>query len=276
MRKLLSIILMLALILTLSACKDKNYYDTSINVQFFADTNDSENDNPTIIKDLSTGDKITKPADPVKPGYEFVGWFTDHELTNEWDFDNDTVGDKTMYLFAKWFSVGFQITYITYGGELAEKYELEGGGYGEGFKPGDLTSLPIPTQRGYLFKAWYLYEWVDESSTIPGDGGYTTLPDDAVASITLYAHWEIINSRVLFKANFPIDDQGPANPSPKFMDFGEEIQFDTFEDTLGYRFVGWCKTSAGCDDNPDWWFVNGTPFDWTSNQTLYGIWEEIE
>ena len=47
------------------------------------------------------GDKIVKPADPVKDGYTFGGWFKDAGLTQPWDFDKDTVtADTTLY--PKW------------------------------------------------------------------------------------------------------------------------------------------------------------------------------
>ena len=44
---------------------------------------------------------IASPKDePVKDGYEFVGWFADVELTNEWNFDTTLTENKTLY--AKW------------------------------------------------------------------------------------------------------------------------------------------------------------------------------
>lgn len=44
--------------------------------------------------------KITKPADPVREGYTFGGWFTDDECTKSYDFDSKITASFTLY--AKW------------------------------------------------------------------------------------------------------------------------------------------------------------------------------
>lgn len=47
------------------------------------------------------GEKLTRPADPVREGKQLVGWFKDIHLTEEWNFETDTVkGNMTLY--AKW------------------------------------------------------------------------------------------------------------------------------------------------------------------------------
>jgi uncharacterized protein (TIGR02145 family) len=44
---------------------------------------------------------IIRPEDPIKSGYDFAGWFSDSELTYEWNFSSDVVvSDITLY--AKW------------------------------------------------------------------------------------------------------------------------------------------------------------------------------
>lgn len=47
------------------------------------------------------GEKISKPADPVREGYSFDGWYSDIDLKNPWDFENDIV-ESNMTLYAKW------------------------------------------------------------------------------------------------------------------------------------------------------------------------------
>ena len=54
----------------------------------------------TVQTDLSYGDKLTKPEDPVKDGYTFAGWYKDSACTQGWDFETGISGDMTLY--AKW------------------------------------------------------------------------------------------------------------------------------------------------------------------------------
>ena len=53
-----------------------------------------------VVTDLSAGDKVTKPEDPVKDGYTFAGWHKDTACTQPWDFNDGITGDMTLY--AKW------------------------------------------------------------------------------------------------------------------------------------------------------------------------------
>ena len=44
---------------------------------------------------------VTAPADPVKQGYVFAGWYSDEELTTSYTFPA-TMPDKDAYVYAKW------------------------------------------------------------------------------------------------------------------------------------------------------------------------------
>lgn len=46
------------------------------------------------------GGKLLKPADPVRDGYRFAGWYVDARGTVAWNFDDPVTGDMTLY--AKW------------------------------------------------------------------------------------------------------------------------------------------------------------------------------
>lgn len=47
------------------------------------------------------GERITRPEDPYREGYQFDGWYSDIHLTNEWNFEEDLV-EENMTLYAKW------------------------------------------------------------------------------------------------------------------------------------------------------------------------------
>lgn len=47
------------------------------------------------------GETLTRPADPVREGYRLEGWYSDIDMQDPWDFDQDVVrGNMTLY--AKW------------------------------------------------------------------------------------------------------------------------------------------------------------------------------
>lgn len=46
------------------------------------------------------GEKIVKPENPIREGYSLEGWYTDIDLTDEWNFDNEV--EENMSLYAKW------------------------------------------------------------------------------------------------------------------------------------------------------------------------------
>ena len=48
----------------------------------------------TFVKD---GDTIAKPEDPSEKGYTFMGWYTDENFTNKYDFSSPVTSDLALY-----------------------------------------------------------------------------------------------------------------------------------------------------------------------------------
>lgn len=70
---------------------------TTYNVTFDSVSGSKVDDILDVVKDS----KISKPADPVKKGFEFEGWFKESDYKNEWNFNSDIV-EKNLTLYAKW------------------------------------------------------------------------------------------------------------------------------------------------------------------------------
>lgn len=58
----------------------------------------------TLVDDqfVDFGDQVIKPSNPTREGFGFVGWYADEELTDEWQFNVDTMPDESITLYAKW------------------------------------------------------------------------------------------------------------------------------------------------------------------------------
>jgi uncharacterized repeat protein (TIGR02543 family) len=52
-------------------------------------------------QEIAYGDKVAKPAEPVRNGYSFVGWYTDVAFSNAFSFSAPIHQDTTLY--AKWY-----------------------------------------------------------------------------------------------------------------------------------------------------------------------------
>ena len=91
--------------------------------------------------------KITRPTDPTKDGFIFMGWFSDEELENEFDFDAKI--EKSITIYAKWLDA--ETTYLVH-------FEVNGGSEIDdvNVKHGLKVQKPAdPTKEGFLFKGWY-------------------------------------------------------------------------------------------------------------------------
>ena len=118
-------------------------------VVVFDTTGGNEISNLNVLE----GEKVSKPTDPTKEGYNFLGWFLDD---NEWDFANDVI-EKDITLTAKWeSSSSYSITYNLNGGEIKGEYQTS-------YFDNEGYILPVPTKEGYTFDGWYLDEEFESS-----------------------------------------------------------------------------------------------------------------
>ncbi|EAC4617469.1 LPXTG cell wall anchor domain-containing protein, partial [Listeria monocytogenes] len=56
---------------------------------------------------VEVGELVTKPQDPNKDGYAFIGWYDTETGGNKWDFSTDTMPANDMTLYAQFNKLGF-------------------------------------------------------------------------------------------------------------------------------------------------------------------------
>lgn len=265
MKKIILTLLLAVSLFTLAACGNKTPdARDELTVVFF--TSNNNGDSLERLRNIEKNSLIPIPEEPSRQGFTFEGWYADYQLTDSWDFDTDKIGEESMVLYAGWIPTLFNISYELYGGEMiTDDYMTE-------FYAGDSGVLPIAKKAGFSFVAWYLYPWVDESSTIPGDSGHQVLPEGQVQDLVLYAHWKPVSVRVTFSINYPVEGQGPDSISPILFDYGDAVDFPQLENTGTYRFIGWNTRKDGTGD----FYEQGEIFERTQRVTLYGAWELID
>jgi uncharacterized repeat protein (TIGR02543 family) len=260
MKKLFVLVFLVINIMMLSACADTQSPDELINVIFFVGNTGSSVESYINVE---AGTKIDEPEAPVRAGFSFLGWYEDIEKTKLWDFDNDVLGDTTMILYAKWEPLVLDLFFDLNGGTMLTD------DYPSSFTAGETFVLPTARRTGFTFIAWFTYDWEDASSTKPGDKGYQNVPTNVSEDLYLYAHWKPIVVTVTFRANYPVEDEGPANPNSISIPYGTLIDFPILEDTNDYVFLGWNTRSDGEGD----WYVNGEIFTRSQRLTIYGVWQ---
>lgn len=125
------------------------------------------------------GETVSKPADPTRSGYIFVGWYKEADCETPWSFETDTV-TANLTLYAKWTpkpadpppaAKTHTVRFLDGGTELASHTVQEGS---KAAPPDE------PVKRGYRFAGWYTdpegTEAFDFETPVTGD-------------LTLYAKW---------------------------------------------------------------------------------------
>ena len=124
---------------------------------------------------------INKIDDPIRNGYTFEGWYTDTNFTTEWDFENDSVKEDDITLYAKWTKNSYGVVFNSQGGSEVK---------GQSAKFDEKIEKPQePTKAGYTFAGWYKEEQCEN----PWDFATDKVP---ASNLTLYAKW-ILNSTEL-------------------------------------------------------------------------------
>lgn len=186
---------------------------------------------------------ITRPADPVRYGYSFSGWFKEARCINAFDFNSDKIRGTTT-LFAKWTINDYQVVFDSQGGSacasVMTKYEST------------INPPTQPARSNYTFGGWFR----DTSFTNPWN--FTT--DKVQGDTTLYAKWIPVVYKVTFNTK-------GGNEIPAIgVNYDSTLPAITPPVLTGYSFSGWFKDS-GCTQA---WNLAGDRV--TGPVTLYAKW----
>jgi len=199
-------------------------------------------------QEILPGEKVTKPADPARSGFTFGGWYTDSTLSDEWNFDSDTVS-ANMTLYAKWLC---KVTFNSNGGSsISSKYVAEGG---------TVAEPTAPTRTGYTFGGWY------SNSALSATWNFST--NTVSSATTLYAKWTAHTYTVQYNAN---GGTGAMASVGHTYDVKKALTGNSFTRT-GYRFAGWATSATGSVAYSDGESVKNLTATDGATVTLYAKW----
>ena len=167
-------------------------------------TFDTDDGSAVESQTVVSGRNAVRPADPVRTGYTFAGWYLDGEV---YDFDTPVTTDLT--LTAHWTANQYTITFDTAGGSEIAPITQD---YGT-----PITAPAAPIRTGYTFAGW--------SPALPA-----AMPAE---NMTVTAQWTVNQYTITF------DTAGGSAIAPITQDYGTAITAPADPTRNGYTFVGW-------------------------------------
>lgn len=205
------------------------------NVKFFALQGTPEPEDQEVLEN----GKVTKPVDPTREDYRFLGWYLP-DSTEVYDFNLPVTSD--LIISAKWEKIIYvTVTYNLDGGTpLIDDVKLE--------KGKKVTEPEEPEKEGYEFIGWFVGS-VEFDFDLPIN-----------ENVTIKAKWEkiIVSYEVTFDLVYDIETF-----SENVLE-GETVTEPDNPVRDGYKFVGWYLEEEVFDFN--------SPIE--DNLTLKAVWQK--
>ena len=232
-KSLLFFILALTVVLLICSCGGK--IPNLFVVDF--ETNTTESSVQSLA--IEEGKTCSRPQDPTKEGYIFLGWYNGETL---WNFATDTV-TSDLTLTAKWQRITYTVTFNSDGGSEVAKQTIN---------YGDVASKPQnPAKLDSEFLGWYNGEKLWNFDT-----------DTVTENITLTAKWK---NCTVYTVTF--DSDGGTAVNKQNVMHNEKLTEPTPPTKAGHKFIGW-------HNGETLWNFATTAI--TSNITLKAKWEVSE
>lgn len=214
---------------------------------------------------VAEGDSVVEPDQPEKEGYDFKGWYSNAELTDESKYTFSEKVNSDITLYAKWEEKSgggepdpveeYTVTFNSNGGTQVPSQKVTEGESAE--------EPDAPTREGYEFLGWYSSEELTDESRY-------TFNEKVNEDITLYAKWKEISGDGEQKNQYTVvfDSQGGSQVAEQKVEEGKQASQPQNPTKEGYQFDGWYTDKAF-----------SVKYDFSSpvgsNLTLYAKWTKI-
>jgi uncharacterized repeat protein (TIGR02543 family) len=198
-------------------------------------------------QNIAYGSLVTRPADPVRANYIFLGWYKAPVLLTQWNFGSDVVTGPTT-LYAIWLLDEYTVSFNANGGTGSKAVKMT---YGSKLSP------PTVTRTGYTNNGWYK----DSACTT----AWNLNSDTVTANVTVYAKWTANNYTVTYNAN-----GGSVSPTSKSVTYAGTYGSLPTPSRTGYDFSGWYTDASGGSK-----ITSTTSMTTATNHTLYAHWSRI-
>ena len=161
------------------------------------------------------GEKVEKPADPIKEGYTFEGWY---EATSLFAYTFNTIEAREVSLKAVWSINQYTINFNSNGGTSVKPITQD---YGT-----TVLAPTNPTKTGYTFAGWY-----EDGKT----NAYAFNKIEA-RNVSLKAKWIANQYSITF------DSDGGTPVGKITQNFGTSVVAPANPTKPGFNFLGWFES----------------------------------
>ncbi len=176
-------------------------------VTFDANGGSFTGNNTTITQTVAKGGYATRPSNPTRENYTFLGWYENQTGGTEFNFNTAINADKTLY--ARWEPYPV-VTFDANGGSFSGNTSTITQSVAKGGKATRPETDPV--KEGFTFLDWY------EEATCVTPFDFDTAIN---ANKTLYAGWE--NAGTFHGTTYHVLEEadGTAGPDWTYVEFGD-------------------------------------------------------
>lgn len=234
-------------------------------------------------QEVKNGSKLSKPDDPLREGYRFIGWvYNESGVEKEWDFDTNTV-KYDLVLHAKWEQVvpppsGNLWTYSTKKGADAS-IEWDGKSKSCVVKKGSKVA-PESEMFATFASPKNMKDFLLEKGVIAGDKFVKDYNCDKIptmmnvlagGSVSMPREIQSGRLRPVQKEKFYVRFVNENGTEEIIVDFGDKIEKPNVTNEDGYILKGWFYTDES-EEEVEWNFEEDTV---NSDIELRAKWEQV-